>query len=225
MGTNDKDLASADRKTRCLIISGIDGSGKTTIINALKDRLETEGYSTAYIWLRFNHYFCKLLHAIARPLGLSVMANTEMGGVRQHRFYKSSLFCNVYIWAAYLDTWISRLKYNRVAKHRDFVICDRWITDIIVDLATKTHREQFIQSRWVKRFMSILPPYSHLFVVYRHTKDIIGCRLENRVDPDFRLRKDIYDQLVKSPSISPIDNCGTIEQSIRQIKKILEDEK
>ena len=49
-----------------LVISGIDGSGKTSVINALKEELERQGHSTQYIWMRFNHYSVKVMNALAR---------------------------------------------------------------------------------------------------------------------------------------------------------------
>ena len=54
-----------------IIISGIDGSGKTTIINELTKALEVEGKTTKYIWMRFNHYSVKVMNMLARMLRLS----------------------------------------------------------------------------------------------------------------------------------------------------------
>ena len=55
-----------------IIISGIDGSGKTTVINELTRTLEARGKSTEYIWMRFNHYSVKVMYMLARMMGLSV---------------------------------------------------------------------------------------------------------------------------------------------------------
>lgn len=83
------------------------------------------------------------MHALARLLGLSVHVQNEMGVVWQHQFYKSQIFCRFYIITTYLDSWISRIRYNKAAYKQDVVICDRWICDILVDLATKTHNKDF----------------------------------------------------------------------------------
>lgn len=211
MGTNFKRMA------KCIIISGIDGSGKSTIINETKRGLESEGKQVGYIWLRFNHYLTKCMHAIARVIGLSVKVHNEMGDVWQHRLYKNQAFCSLYIVTTFLDSWVSRLKYNKMAKGNDVVICDRWITDILVDLATKTHREDFLNSRWPARFLRILPKNTKMFVVVRNQEALMDCRLENRVDPDFQLRLGIYQELCKKDYVTIIDNNGTIENSVKQI--------
>lgn len=202
---------------KCIIISGIDGSGKSTIIDRTKAALEANGNHVGYIWLRMNHYLTKCMHALARVLGLSVKVHNEMGDVWQHRLYKSQAFCSLYIVNTYLDSWVSRLKYNKMAKGKDVVICDRWITDILVDLATKTHRSGFLDSKWPQRFMKILPKDAKMFVIVRNTEALMDCRLENRVDPDFRFRLGIYEQLCRKDYVTVVDNNGSIENSVKQI--------
>lgn len=202
---------------KCIIISGIDGSGKSTIINETQKSLESEGKKVGYIWLRFNHYLTKGMHAIARVLGLSVKVHNEMGDVWQHRLYKNQFFCSLYILTTYIDSWVSRLKYNKMANGKDVVICDRWITDILVDLATKTHRKEFLDSKWPKRFMKVLPEGAQMFVVVRNVEALKDCRLENRVDPDFEFRLGIYQDLCKKDFVTVVNNNGTIAESVNQI--------
>ena len=211
-------MGNVHKPIKCVVISGIDGSGKTTIINSLTDNLKSEGYNVSYIWLRFNHYITKAMHAFARATGLSCKVKNEMGDVWQHRFYKSRIFCKVYILSTYLDSLISRLKYNRVAKRSDIVICDRWITDILVDLATKTHDKSLIRGKWANRFINIMPKQHRLFLIFRNTNSLLECRLENRVDPDFDFRLKVYEELLTQPFILPIDNNGTIDNSVAQIR-------
>lgn len=202
---------------KCIIISGIDGSGKSAIIDGLKRILEADGEKVGYIWLRMNHYLTKGMHAVARIIGLSVKVHNEMGDVWQHRLYKSHAFCLLYVFTTYLDSWISRLKFNKIAKGHDVVICDRWIPDILIDLATKTHRNDFLDSKWTGRFMKILPGDARMFVVVRNTQAVMDCRLENRVDPDFDYRLGIYEELCKKDYVTVIDNNSSIENSVRQI--------
>lgn len=206
---------------QCIIISGIDGSGKSTIIDATKLHLEQQGLKVGYVWLRFNHYLTKGMHALARLLGLSVKVHNEMGDVWQHQLYKNQMFCSLYIWTTYLDSWVSRLKYNKAAKDKDIVICDRWITDILVDLATKTHRKDLLDGCWPKLFMKMMPDDAKLFVVVRNQEALKECRLENRVDPDFGYRLEVYKALCKKPYIHVVDNNGTIESSVQQIIELL----
>ena len=93
--------------TKYIIISGVDGSGKTTVINSLKDKLEQQGKTVDYIWMRYNHYTVKAMNAFARILGLSVKVHNKMGNVWEHRLYKMPWFCKLYVWCSYLDNKIT----------------------------------------------------------------------------------------------------------------------
>lgn len=210
-------MGKIDIGAECLIISGIDGSGKSTIIETLRNTLEKEGKSVGYIWLRFNYYLTKGMNAIARLLGLSVKVHNEMGDVWQHRFFKSKAFCGLYVMTIYIDTWISRLKYNREARGKDVVICDRWVPDILADIATKSHNPGFLDGNWPSRFLRILPKGSKVFIVVRQKDALLDCRLENRIDPDFPIRMLVYAKLSKKPYVTVVDNNGTIENSVNQI--------
>ena len=222
MGSNYRRMDKGNRIAKCIVISGIDGSGKSTIIEATRKVLEDDGESVGYIWLRFNHYLTKGMHALARILKLSVKVHNEMGDVWQHRLYKSRAFCSLYILTNYLDSWVSRYKYSRIAKKHDVVICDRWITDILVDLATKTHDADFLEGKWPERFFKILPRETKMFVIVRNQEALLDCRLENRLDPDFNIRLGVYDKLCKKSFVHVIDNNGTISDSVKQIIDKLE---
>lgn len=41
--------------TKYIIISGVDGSGKTTVIEGVRAQLEAEGKTVGYIWMRYHH--------------------------------------------------------------------------------------------------------------------------------------------------------------------------
>jgi len=69
--------------------------------------------------------------------------------------------------------------------------------------------------------MRILPKNAILFVIYRNTQDIIDCRIENKVDPDFKFRLNIYKELLTKSYICPVDNRKTVQESIAQIRIIL----
>ena len=91
--------------------------------------------------MRFNHILCKPVHGFCRLIGLSRKRDTKMGKVWRHEFYRSQLFCSIYIFLTWLDTWIGRiiLNWNLRNKQIDFVICDRWINDILIDLAVENN--------------------------------------------------------------------------------------
>lgn len=205
-----------------IVISGIDGSGKTAVIDALQEKLKQEGKKTYYIWMRYNHYFVKIMNAVARILGLSVKVHNEMGTVWEHRFYKSRLFCRIYVICSYLDNLISKFKVKRISFDQyELVICDRWINDILIDLGAESRVMNFLDSQWYNRFQSILPENTIQFLIERRKEDILDCRIENQIDPNFPYRYQLYSQLAIKKEVHVINNSGTIENSVEQIIKYL----
>lgn len=202
-----------------IIISGIDGSGKTTVINELTKALEAEGKTTEYIWMRFNHYSVKVMNMLARMLGLSVKVHNAFGDVWEHRLYKSHTFCKLYVWCSYIDNKLARSKALKL--NADYIICDRWVNDTLIDLGAECRISNILDGKWYVKFQSILPQRSYQFVVIRNKKDILDCRVENTTNPDFPYRFALYEKLLKKSEVNIVDNSGTIEGSVNQILNII----
>lgn len=199
--------------SKYIIISGVDGSGKTSIIDGIKTALELEGKSVSYIWMRQNNHLVTLLHAIAKIVGLARKEDTPMGKMWLHYFYNSPLFCWFYIRATYIDNWLARKKPLKLKT--DYVICDRWVNDIIIDLASATHQPRLLNSPWFYRFQRLLPDDCKQFIVIRSKKYVMGCRVENTFNPDFEYRFNLYIKLAKEPFIVKVDNNGSLDDSIK----------
>ncbi len=204
-------------KQHFIIISGIDGSGKTTIIEALQKRLEEKGLSVFYAWMRYNHVIIKPLHAVCRLVGLSRHRQTSKGKVWRHEFYRCQLFCSVYIFLTWIDTWLGKLKliWQLRNNHTDIIICDRWTNDILIDLAVDSRRGGLLDGKWHRRFMWILPKETKQFLIMRDKENLLACRNENREDPDFAFRLEMYNRLAdKKDKIIIVDNNKTIDQAV-----------
>lgn len=210
-----------------LVISGIDGSGKTTVIEKIREHFTNNNINSFYIWLRFNHYFCKGMHALARVFQLSVKKPSYRGEAWFHEFYRSKLFCAVYIRMTYLDTIIGCLKLRFWLFRKgvaEYVICDRWVPDVLVDLAVKTHCDDLLDTVWYHRLMHLMPADAQLFLIVRDSSQLLECREENREDPDFAFRERIYNKLQEKPEIHVIDNNGSIDATMKSLLKAVQHE-
>ena len=190
-----------------IIISGIDGSGKTTIINGVANVLKRKNINFEYHWLRYNHLIAKLLHGFARLIGLSKRYKSQGKIKYRHEFYRSYIFSKVYIIATFVDTLIGKVFLSIGRKNVEYILCDRWVNDIIIDLGVKTGNKDIFKSRWYKIYLNLLPKVnSYQFVIYRNINDIKNCRTENQEDPDFDQRNYLYNELGRLSNVNKIFN-------------------
>ncbi len=125
------------RMAKFIIISGVDGA-EDYLIEGVRKALEVDGKKVGYIWMRYNFKLTTVMHAFAKMAGLAYKENTPMGVKWLHRFYESKLFCWAYIHAYYIDTLGKSKPVKLAEKERlDYVICDRWVNDIIIDLGSE----------------------------------------------------------------------------------------
>jgi hypothetical protein len=223
---------------RFIVISGIDGCGKTTLIQGLRTRLEQEGLTTRYEWLRYNHRLVRPVHGLSRLVGLSrrykvawasrpgiqdhgqdARATTGSQFVWRHEFYRSRLFCSFYILLTWLDVWLGRriLAARLRSQDVDVVVCDRWVQDILVDLAVDTRQRDLLAGTWHSRFTRILPPGARQYLIVRDSDRVVSSRPDVLQDMSHSFRKKLYRRLEKSPDVVVVRNNGTIEAAVDAI--------
>lgn len=207
-----------------LVFSGIDGSGKTTILNSLEKQINLEGIETLIIWMRYCHILLKPVHAFCRLVGLSKPNDTSYGKIWKHEFYHSRIFCNIYILLTWADALIGKwlLTWKLAKKKPMVVLCDRWVNDIIVDLSVDTRRAHLFETKWYDRFQRILPHQTIQFLIVRDKEKIISSRPECLEDPDFSFRQKMYDFLEKDTNNSiVIHNNDSVDIVAKTVLKKL----
>ncbi len=205
--------------TRFIVISGIDGCGKTTLIRELRNRLEREGLTTRYEWLRYNHRLVRPVHGLSRLVGLSRCYRTPDQSMWRHEFYRSRLFCSFYILLTWLDVWLGRLilAVRLRSDNVDVVVCDRWVQDILVDLAVDTRRRDLLAGTWHSRFTRILPPGVRQYLIVRDSESVVSARPDVRQDVSHSFRQKLYGRLERSPDVVVVQNNGTVEAAVDAI--------
>ena len=205
---------------KVVCISGIDGSGKTSIINGLRQRLEDRGCKTRYLWLRYNHYFTKILLVFCRLIGLT--RYEYMGDVRvgYHDFHKSRIISWLFVVLTFLDTFIVSvvLVYLPLLFGRNHVlICDRWVMDIMIDLEVDT-KIQFREGGYLEKiFLSLLPSASLCFLVCRKIDQVLLARPENRVDQNFQTRWELYEGYSSRKWVTAVHNDTAVDDAVAKI--------
>lgn len=211
-------------KDRVIVISGIDGSGKSTVIAELKNSLLKLGYPVYSPWLRYNHYLTKGVFAIAKLLGLySYETRNGKRVLGYHDFYRSRFISILFIFTTFIDTLFASLVkiYIPVYVFRRTVICDRWVPDILVDVAIDTGKDKLEKNMVWKLFWLLVPKRAKVFVIMRNSHDVLICREENRISRDFNRRFSMYNDLTKLGGAHAVNNNGPVSASVSQIFDVL----
>ena len=211
-------------RTRIVVVSGVDGSGKSTIIGGLERVLRASGYSTCTPWLRYNHYLTRGVLGVARWVGLT---RYETRGGRRvvgyHEFHRWPLLSAMFVVSTFLDTLAASVAKVYIPAYllRRIVICDRWVPDILVDVAMDTGRRTLNQGAVWKAFWLLIPRQAKTFVVTRDASDLLDCREANRLDRNFTARLKMYGDLCRLSDSREIDNRGSVDRSVGQIMEAL----
>ena len=205
--------------TRIISFSGIDGCGKTTIIECVRHTLAMRGYKTTCIWLRYNHYLTKFMHAFCRLIGLTRYEKHNGIRIGYHEFYRSTIISNLSIILNFIDTFFVTffLVYIPVLFTKRIIVCDRWVVDILIDLQIDTHRDLGPASFWGRLFLSLVPGNAQCFVIQRDDATIEIARPEHAYDKNYVFRRELFAQWSRQPWCIAVDNNGSVEDTVRQV--------
>jgi len=182
------------KKTNIILsYSGIDGSGKTSIIDGVSDALQKKGHKTRYIWLRYNHYFTKLLLVFCRLIGLTSYHTVDGVRIGHHDFYKSKTISYLFIFLTYIDTLITTFFLVYIPRFftDTVIVCDRWVLDILIDLEIDTRLN--LTNTFVSRiFLALIPADAKCFVIYRDYDSVLNARDDHKIDKNFERRYKLY---------------------------------
>jgi len=209
-------------RSKIIAISGIDGCGKTTVIEKLQEELSQKGLPLKYVWLRYNHYLTKPLLLLGRLLGLT-WYEPEDPRVGYHEFYRSKVISWLFIFFTYIDTLLASVVrvYIPVYIFGNTVICDRWVLDIIVDLGVDTRRPVSMSSLWVRCFLALVPKKAKCFVIERDSFLVENVRSEHRLDKNYPRRLELFEKVSLFPVAVPVDNNSSIDKTVQSILHLL----
>lgn len=165
---------------RLIAVTGIDGSGKTTICGPLVNYFALKGYKTRYIWIRSLHSLAYALAKIIEYLsGPKVIVNPNNKMIER---FDGSPYASIWpliefisiipliIFKIYLPLLLGYI-----------VISDRCTIDTVVTIATHIHDPFFIKSRISRILLATIPKGA--VIIYLETD--IKTMLERKPDIEY----------------------------------------
>lgn len=202
---------------------GFDGSGTTTHTDHSVDVLEDRGYTTQTEWMRFNYRSSIPVLALARLLGMSVM--DDDGTAWAHTFEDSYILRNIFFRTALLDQRILALeKFRSISQNTDFLVCDRFILDGLIDIIVSTSRLDLLESSIADGFWNLVPEQAVLIGLNCDTETVVSRRPDVTRDPLLEMRVDAYKKLYQDDRIHVVDTSQPFESAKAEIEQILEEQ-
>ena len=211
------------RMCKVVCVSGIDGSGKSMLVEALQRHALKNGLAVKVRWLRFNHFFTKPLLIACRLFGITSYETRDGHRVGKHHFARPQWLAWSFEILQYWDAWrVALIHLNRRSLQRiDLLILDRYVLDILVDISIATENPALLQSARAEKFFNLLPAGSLILGVQRAEETLLTCRPESRIDPTFIARSDAYLQAFSRNGIHLLKNDGSPEDLLEDALKVL----
>ncbi len=195
-------IPTTSSHTRLIVLSGPDGSGKSTHARALLEDLRHRGIRAVYRRLRFPFLTTVPLLLYARLRGWS--NRVRQGGyvIQAHAFGPSSLLRTWYPFTILMDLFLASLILVRLPlAFGRTVVCDRFILDTLVDAASSCERMDMVASPWLRLSSTLAPPRTTTILLTASASTLQRRRPELSIDPAFAMRSALYDAISQEESI------------------------
>ena len=210
---------------RLLVVSGLDGSGKSTQAGLLERRLRDAGYRVATVWSRWEPRLSAPLIRIAKR---SLNPRSDAATRDYTRFtaakrrtmrspWKRSLW-QLMVWSEYAVQINWRL-IPHLLRGRG-VICDRYVYDTLIDIAINFSIQPGEIERLCRHPILALFP-APFQVVYIDIDPETGARRKDDGTPPQYLadRREYYLSMARLLHAPIIDGCDTVERVSEAIWK------
>jgi glycosyltransferase involved in cell wall biosynthesis len=205
---------------RLVALTGVDGGGKSFLVDALRQRLELAGLPHRHVWSRFRNYLSKPFLALTRLTGHN--RKEQEGDVRTgyHDFagrpWLAWPFLCLQVADNVLDIW---WRYHR-PRDRRTVLADRCIYDTLVDWAIDTGLDGVIFGR-LGHWLTGLLPKPHLAVVLnRSVAAIRSDRPDVLLDGNFARRRALYRRLAAEFGLPVLENDAAAELVLDRLERL-----
>lgn len=210
-------MNSLSAAPRIIAVTGVDGSGKTTLTDWLRQELRARGHVPEFVWSRFNNYVSLPFLAATRLSGHNVYrvhAGVRMGF---HDFERLPLPLRyLFVGLQAVDVNIATLfKIRLPSRHTPVTICERGPWDTLVDIAADTALDSLAGPFFTGLFCGLVAKRTDMVLVNRDADLIEGSRPELKFDRKLRQRQQLYRRLADTGGWKILDNNGDLDETKR----------
>lgn len=202
-----------------VFLSGIDGSGKTTLARSLVRAIENKGIEVDFVWYRWTAFFSYPLLGLCRALGYT----KKNGYIVTREYYRNGAVAK--LWATFypLDYVLCSLaKIWTIRKMNSVIVFDRYIPDMITDVILQTRIN--ILRRFMGRIvLSPLRKKGFLGIILDVDGKIAISRKNDIPSRSYvESRRPIYRTLAEMMGWRVLDGCKPAEENAGSILEMLD---
>lgn len=190
-----------------IIISGIDGSGKSTQARLVKKLLEKKCIKTQIFWLRWNSFLSYCLYLYARILKRTVRIRINGKDLKVHVFYVDEPLRKFYPILQLIDFLLKYFLLTLYAKIRRarVVIFDRFILDLVVDLIWDVRDPSFLRNRFLVALMNKMLREHATIVLLADIPVIISRKKDFHSIKELLFKRRVFEIFAKKLDVRIID--------------------
>ncbi len=209
---------------RLIMISGIDGSGKSSHLSWIAAALRADGQPYRYVRMRWSAFTSYPLLGVARMMGYAPREYNKRSQsvVIKHRYDESAMMHKLWPMLFAFDTAINASKkVIRPLERGEWVLCDRYVVDAIVDVAAMLKDENLLRGKFADKLLSLVPQGTRK--LFLDTDPMVA--FERKLDipePEFVLyRRPLYGRLSALTQTPVIDGNRSYEKIQEDIARIV----
>lgn len=208
---------------RFIYFAGIDGCGKSTVIEELIKEYGRKGIKAKSVWLRFNYFFTKPVLYFCRIAGITRRVRKGDKIFSIHDFHKSGVIAFIVQYLHLIDTFFAYIIKVRLPLKftNDVILCDKFVYDILADFMVETRDLNLLDKRITKLFLKLIPKDMPVVFFSVDKDEIIRRKPEVLIDDeDYDFKYKVYQLIIKRFSVNPIENIN-LNDTVSEIKKLL----
>jgi thymidylate kinase len=208
---------------RFIYFAGVDGCGKSSVIDELIKEYGKKGIRARRVWLRFNYFFTKPVLLLCRITGITrrVKKNNKIYSI--HDFHRSRLIAFAVQYLHLIDTFFAYvikvwlpLKFTN-----DVILCDKFVYDILADFMVETKDVGLLDKRITELFLKLIPEDMPVIFFSVDRDEILRRKPEVLIDDeDYDFKYGVYQRIKNKFNLTVISN-NDFKDTILSVKKLI----